>query len=335
MIFLFHRVTITPGEENLRFITYSDSEDYGIECSEVLSLNVDRGLAAFSYTIGTKRDYPYIGMAVERTDSTYWNLARFNKITLRVDKNMTTPYTLLLGTMEEGFSSEDKPVTWRLFQDDINEISGERISLPMKHMQTPTWWFGTNSLSKNNNRKSLSRVRMIRLQNHPLAPRNTPQRIHLQRITFSHSAGRIMLFLVPSLGLMLFPLIKREKRLPGYRPLAIENRQSEELSILEEFIGKEYNRLDLSLQTVIRDTGLSEKSIRHTLKSKYGKGFIEYLTHIRMNEAARLLCQSDRQIAEIALFVGYRHPTTFTKIFNRTFGVSPRKYREHHRNNDT
>ncbi|MFM8543328.1 MAG: helix-turn-helix transcriptional regulator [Chakrabartia sp.] len=48
----------------------------------------------------------------------------------------------------------------------------------------------------------------------------------------------------------------------------------------------------------------------------------------RMNAAARLLKQSRRNVADIALTVGYSESASFVRSFKRQFGMTPKHYRD-------
>lgn len=52
----------------------------------------------------------------------------------------------------------------------------------------------------------------------------------------------------------------------------------------------------------------------------------EYITKLRMHRAAELLIQTNLQVFDIALSVGYEDPQYFSRVFRRTWGVSPAVY---------
>lgn len=54
----------------------------------------------------------------------------------------------------------------------------------------------------------------------------------------------------------------------------------------------------------------------------------EYLVVYRMEMAERLLADKDRKISDIANKVGYADPMTFSKMFKKYKGVSPKEYRD-------
>jgi len=58
-----------------------------------------------------------------------------------------------------------------------------------------------------------------------------------------------------------------------------------------------------------------------------GFGFKEYLTHIRLQNAAHLLCTTDTSITEIAGICGFSDGNYFGDAFRKHYGMSPRAYR--------
>ncbi|MGM0462309.1 MAG: helix-turn-helix domain-containing protein [Fibrobacterota bacterium] len=329
--FFMHPLTITPGETSLEIEPYSDRQDYTTDTggSRIEHLQTKPGRVACTYRIGENREFPYVGIALSPPDTGFWDLSSYDRVHIDVNERITAPFTFLCATMVAGFSNPENGLSWRLFQDDINEISST-VTLPLSRMETPTWWFQSNSIPQNRNRESLGKVRQIRFQNHPMSPPKTSLHLQVHRIRFTRSPRRYIVWWVVSGLLACSIFIPGRSSFPRYSPLRLEPRASEDLTIIEEYIGEHYNRLDVSLQTAVRETGLSEKRIRTVLDRRWGMGFKKYVDTIRMKEAARLLCESDRQINEIALYTGYRHPTTFAKIFRRIQGCSPREYRKKH-----
>ncbi len=321
------RITVKPSQEYLKITPYSDSEDYGDSCSQTIQFERSKTRMAFRYTIGATHEFPYIGIGIER-DSLMWNVARFDHIKIRLEPDFTDNFTVLLATFVEGFTKRNEGLTYRLFERNVDAITSSTLSIPLKQLETPTWWFAENKISGNSNRESLKKMSQIRLQSHPLSPHETPLRMQIRSIRFEHSSAKTMfVLLVGIIGFYLTFFMKKPRSL-SFVPLDISGRAKEDLGILEEYLGREYAHLDMSLQKVVHETGLSETTIRELLKKFHHKGFKEYLNGIRMIEGARLLRETDRQIAEIALFTGFRHATTFTKLFRDQFGSSPREYRE-------
>lgn len=53
----------------------------------------------------------------------------------------------------------------------------------------------------------------------------------------------------------------------------------------------------------------------------------QYLQRRRLAQARELLRRTDRQVTEISLDVGFESSTSFSALFRRSFGCSPREYR--------
>ena len=64
------------------------------------------------------------------------------------------------------------------------------------------------------------------------------------------------------------------------------------------------------------------------IKKKTGKTFTELIQDKRMSQAAFLLKNTDRTGADISLSVGYENVSYFHRHFAKTFGCSPKHYRD-------
>lgn len=60
---------------------------------------------------------------------------------------------------------------------------------------------------------------------------------------------------------------------------------------------------------------------------------MEYITRVRIDEAKRLLKETDEKIYQIAAKVGFEDAYYFSKIFKNVAGVSPKEWRINELNN--
>ena len=93
------------------------------------------------------------------------------------------------------------------------------------------------------------------------------------------------------------------------------------------FIKKNYHDKDISLQKVAAEVALSHYYFSHIFKDELKITFIEYLTKIRMEAAAKLLKNRNLNVNQIAYAVGYQDPNYFSKVFKRYMKTSPVEYR--------
>jgi AraC-like DNA-binding protein/ligand-binding sensor protein len=126
-------------------------------------------------------------------------------------------------------------------------------------------------------------------------------------------------------------LEERLKRsMPFGSPLNLEGRKAvEDGSAVEQaikFIGK---RLDepLNLSRVADEVHLSPTYFARLFKKEMGLTFHDYLTQLRIREAARLLKDTSLPISEISIRVGYKDPNYFSQVFRRVMKTTPTDFR--------
>lgn len=95
----------------------------------------------------------------------------------------------------------------------------------------------------------------------------------------------------------------------------------------KDFISQNYADSSLNVDTVCSHLHLSPTYFSTLFKREVGMPFTAYVTQIRMDEAARLLRDTDEKTYLIAEKTGYTDPNYFSYVFKRRFGVSPSKYR--------
>ncbi len=87
----------------------------------------------------------------------------------------------------------------------------------------------------------------------------------------------------------------------------------------------------LTLQSVASKVGLSPTYFCSLFQKEVGYSFIDYLTHLRIEEAKKLLLKTNLSISEISEKVGYSTPRYFSRIFMKTVEMQPSSYRSLHK----
>lgn len=95
----------------------------------------------------------------------------------------------------------------------------------------------------------------------------------------------------------------------------------------KDFISRNYADSDLSVETLCSHLHLSPTYFSTLFKRETGMSFTSYVTNVRMEQAARLLRETDDKTYLIAEQTGYTDPNYFSYVFKRHFGVSPSKFR--------
>ena len=81
-----------------------------------------------------------------------------------------------------------------------------------------------------------------------------------------------------------------------------------------------------SLVELARQVGLNDRKLKQGFRHLFGTTVFGYLQDYRMQQAKRLLHDSDLSIASVATTVGYKNPEAFSTAFRRKFAVSPKSY---------
>ncbi|MGQ9840383.1 MAG: substrate-binding domain-containing protein [Anaerolineae bacterium] len=83
----------------------------------------------------------------------------------------------------------------------------------------------------------------------------------------------------------------------------------------------------ISRRDIARHVGMDEDYLTACFRNELGVTPIAYLNRYRINQARRLLSETDRSITEIALVVGFSDSGYFSRVFRRETGCSPEAYR--------
>ena len=74
--------------------------------------------------------------------------------------------------------------------------------------------------------------------------------------------------------------------------------------------------------------GVSPTHLKNCFRCVYGTSIYAYMRVYRLHLAARLLTNTDKQVAEIASLIGFENPNKFSSAFRSEFGISPTQFRK-------
>ncbi|MFA9463936.1 MAG: AraC family transcriptional regulator [Velocimicrobium sp.] len=83
----------------------------------------------------------------------------------------------------------------------------------------------------------------------------------------------------------------------------------------------------ITLKDIAKDMHFNENYLSRMIKERYGKNFREVLCQIRLQEAEKLLINTDLSVTEIAFRIGYLKPNFFFKLFKDHYGITPIEFR--------
>ncbi|MGG6266600.1 helix-turn-helix transcriptional regulator [Leptolyngbya sp. AN03gr2] len=113
---------------------------------------------------------------------------------------------------------------------------------------------------------------------------------------------------------------------PQWKPQDLEKLyQAQE--ILRRSLDRPLDQRPPSLLEIARQVGLNDCKLKQGFRQVFGTTVFGYLRTYQMEQAQRLLAETDASITEIAYAVGYGSLPAFSNAFYRQFGISPKAYR--------
>jgi AraC-like DNA-binding protein len=82
---------------------------------------------------------------------------------------------------------------------------------------------------------------------------------------------------------------------------------------------------DPDLTEIAHSLGLKPRIFKNSFKEIYGKPFYQYYLERKMELAANLL-KTGMRASSVSKQIGYSHPIKFSKMFQKHFGLTPKKY---------
>lgn len=90
---------------------------------------------------------------------------------------------------------------------------------------------------------------------------------------------------------------------------------------------REHYHSDLTVDDIAKQAAVSASHFSRIFRKAVGASPYEYLITLRLNQAKKLLRQTDLSIDAIAEKTGFHSTANFTALFHRRVGVSPSKFR--------
>ena len=89
---------------------------------------------------------------------------------------------------------------------------------------------------------------------------------------------------------------------------------------------------DLDVKYLTVEMGMSRASLYNKVKALTGLGVNDLINRIRIEQAMRLLTDTDIPIAEVSERIGFSNARYFSTCFKQFTSMTPREYREQKRN---
>ncbi|WP_242969962.1 DNA-binding response regulator [Clostridium chauvoei] len=89
---------------------------------------------------------------------------------------------------------------------------------------------------------------------------------------------------------------------------------------------------NIMLQDIASCMKLSISYLSKAFKNTMGTNFNKYVTNRKIEEAKKILKNTNTSISDITFYIGYNEPNYFCKVFKKVEGMTPLEYREKYNN---
>ena len=94
------------------------------------------------------------------------------------------------------------------------------------------------------------------------------------------------------------------------------------------YIEENCTKYDLSLDLVAREFHITATYLCRLIKQQTGESYKEYLTGLRVRAAKEMLREEEASVADVCQRTGYTNVSHFIKVFQKSEGITPARYRD-------
>lgn len=115
-----------------------------------------------------------------------------------------------------------------------------------------------------------------------------------------------------------------------FEMLSLEKQKDDKTNVLKSVIKycKENYKEDVSLERVAEGLNISKYYLSHIFSDRINISFKDYINSLRVEEAEKLLEETDMSVAEISEICGFNTTRTFNRAFKKINDESPTNYRK-------
>ncbi|MBF4473016.1 response regulator, partial [Flavobacterium sp. HJJ] len=114
----------------------------------------------------------------------------------------------------------------------------------------------------------------------------------------------------------------------GFNPLVLGTNAADKafLTRATSLIEANFANENFDVEWLASEMFLGRTQLYRKIKALTNQSAQEFITTIRLNKAAEMLLEEKFSVAEIAFQIGYSDSTSFSRVFQKQFGLTPKKY---------
>ncbi len=326
---------------------YTDKYDkFGGGNSRIERFEVFPDRLIMSYTLKEGARYPYTGINIGKNGQMF-DLRGYSDIHIGIHSEKSERMRLFIVLYVDGLSNKTDFLTNLYLSKEIPLWQDKyEYSLRISDFYVPEWWHDMNNINENDERIKIKfeNAIAVAIERDRSLPLDITDTVELRSLRFSKDNTRYFLFF----GILLFlyysvilihalwrvfknRMVLRMQVIIPYKNLEIENDRDPEKRKIIEYLAMHYKIPGLTVRKVSIACSIPVYKIPVILKETFRLSFTGYINSLRLNEAKRLLTETDMSITDIAMDIGYNNISHFNSIFKFIENVSPREFRRKNR----
>ena len=316
------------------------------EASSVDNFTAGVDSIVLAYTLREGVEYPYAGFyfATDANDA-FLDLSGYDYLKIKIAVSSRDIYQIKIKTHINGHTiAGDSNTRCPLEKALVLEDFMQEYRIPLQEFEFLDWWFQRQQLDASGykTRDLLAQTASINLQQtrHIEPGIEVQGRFVLKQ--FSFHKDYILLHILCGTGCLVSACLagwlewrlrrwtkqSQPVRLPEYNPVKLGNYTDEDTERLVTFIMENYADPGISVELLYHQTGIPRRRIGLLIRQKHNCSCKQLVNKIRLTEAARLLRETDRNITEIAIALGFSSSAYFFQVFKRAYNISPSDFRK-------
>jgi AraC-like DNA-binding protein len=325
-----------PDKKNVQTYFYNDKIDNGN--SIITDSLVTDSFASMKFVLNKGFISPYASIGLENKLYRKFDISAYNRVKFQISAKGLKSILVYLILKDDEIQINKAGLKDRLLSRYIDiDNKNSSFDLSIDDFKTPDWWYDKYNLSPtttgNINRKFIYRITF----GPGLMPTlNKEQSIKIHSIIFYRdntleiSAMVVIQLIIMLLLLVWFYFKTRTKNqiqsvTINYQAVKLDQKTNNNSSFLD-FISENFYNSELSLLMISEKTGVSQRNIGESILTQFNCNIKTYINQIRINEAQRLLKETELNVSEIAYKTGFSSPSNFNRVFKKMTGKTPSEY---------
>ena len=324
-------IVIFPLNNKFQINLYTDNNDGG--SSVITNSQITDSALKVSFVLKKGFVRPFVGLSILPVGKSYIDISGYNEVKIEALGRNLVNMNLHIVSHYQGVKGN------RLYCSSSFEIDKAKNDyfLLLKNLKIPDWWYDTNNYSPSDTLKpDWKMVSEINFATGLTPDVDIERELSIYSVAFVRDNTWLLVYMfliLAGLALLLyiieyFRLVVRENKHEvtiKYKPVEVADKTGIQHSYLD-YINEHFQNPELSLDEISSVTGISQRKVSEGIAAQFHCNVKTYINKIRINEAQRLLKETDLNISEIAFKTGFSSPSNFNRVFKAISGKNPTEF---------